>query len=77
MYDISVTSHLERGEKRQNTNKLNGVFTKSESWTKPSLVDVKAKTLNFRKHEGKIYREANGGFETRGKIRFHPDTLEY
>lgn len=32
--------------------------------------------MNHRRHEGKIYREAVGGFETKGKPRYHPDWFE-
>ena len=71
--DISVTASKRRGEKTKNTNKLNGNFVKSELWTNPEKKNVRAEVFNFRRHEGKIYRQANGGFEIKGKPRFEPD----
>jgi len=75
LLDISVTNAINNGKTRKGRTNFKKVIPRStndiEIWNPYRTA------INHRKHEGKVYREAIGGFETKGKPRYHPDAYEY
>lgn len=72
LVDISIVSKRKAGERRKS-----GIGYNKDP--KPIVVDVWSSYLtatNHLKHSDLIYREAQGGFEKRGKPRNHPDWFE-
>ena len=77
LIDISISCKKAHGERSKSTYKINGKWPKSKLWTDPKNVNPTPTLKNHMRHSGKIFREAAGGFEIKGKVRFHPDGFEY
>lgn len=71
--DISVTAYRLKGERRGVKKGIN----RNPNWVYPKSFNPFLVALNHQKHIGKIYREAIGGFEIKGKPRFQVDAYEY
>jgi len=72
LVDISIVSRRKAGERRKS-----GIgYNKEPKPINPELWSGYLTAMNHNKHSDLIYREAQGGFEKRGKPRNHPDWFE-
>lgn len=71
LLNISITYARENGETRRN-----GISYKKPLPIKPDVWNPFKTSLEHKRHSGKIYRQACGEFETKGKPRFHPDAYD-
>lgn len=72
-FDISIENRRAKGERRKGVYGFNSGKAKPEQWTNPVNKNPFQEILNHRKHCGQLYRKAEGGFETKGKPRYHVD----
>lgn len=71
--DISVTNKRQLGERRNSLAfRRNSTDSQSVSifWTKPHVQKALPIMLNHRKHSSKIFREAVGGYDKKGRPCF-------
>lgn len=71
--DISVTSRRALGERRKGLEKGRIGTEVSPEHLKPLKKDPFQTAINHRKHVGKIYRDVNGGYVTKGQPYLHGD----
>ena len=73
MLDVSVQKRRAEGERRNSTAfrpNATDSSTASQFWTKPHKQAYHPTMLNHRKHSSKIFREAVGGPDKKGRPCF-------